>query len=559
MVSIIFATLLISAGQDAQPPKMPAMLVPESPRADRDQPTQSQHQKISGLKDRVLAGVLYFVSWGVLVDLDSLASCGAPGMASMPGELLRALKAKKRQERAVPIRSLCYLARMAQTAARIDPKKDGTQCFRRMLGRLRPSYQKALKAALADADPEIRFMAGISLLVLQPEDDQALRVVVAGLQTMRPQRMELLGPMRLANKEIVACLVRALSHKEGSVRRAAARAVIEIGPSAAAAVPALVKLLKTNEAVVEDYCPWPILSQPTRANLAVEALSIIGPAAAPAVPELIKRLPTANDEERREILICLGRMGRAAKQAAPPLRTMLKAGHPQSSLSLGLSEPHLDIGFGAACTLLRVLPGDDEALAVLRHGLHSPDTNLRFLALQACARTGLREKALVPDVIPALKDRELQESAAEALAQVGPDAVAAVPHLLAILMNEQSNYTWYHPAAVALARIGNAGLPALIKIADRRNCAARGAALYSLCTLDGEAHATLPVLIRALGDCESRLPAILALGKLGSHAQDAGFGLLVVYLLDFVIAKGERYTGELLLPLERWALQEVSQ
>jgi HEAT repeat protein len=204
---------------------------------------------------------------------------------------------------------------------------------------------------------------------------------------------------------------------------------MEIGPAARATVPALVKLLNSKEAIDDEYVPWCSITFRRRVNVAVEALAVMGPSAAPAVPALIEMLQTTEDEERADILVCLSRIGPAARKAAMPARQLLKrqADHPPKRL-LGWPPP-LDIPLAAACTLLRILPADDQALAIIRNSLRAPDKDLRILALESCTRTGLKEKTLVPDIIRALKDEDLQlqEAAANALAEVGPDGKAAIP------------------------------------------------------------------------------------------------------------------------------------
>jgi hypothetical protein len=118
-------------------------------------------------------------------------------------------------------------------------------------------------------------------------------------------------------------------------------------------------------------------------------------------------------------------------------------------------------------------------------------------------------------------------------------------------MNERSNHTENHEAARALVAIGQAGLPALIKVAGQHDCAACSAALFALSSFEEETRRTVPILINALA--YDRFSATVALGKLGNKARQATLALLMIQLLDLL------QTDEELLLLDRWALRQVWQ
>src|SRR5262249_7194227 len=158
-----------------------------------------------------------------------------------------------------------------------------------------------------------------------------------------------------------------------------------------------------------------------------------------------------------------------------------------------------------------------------------------------------KEKSLVEDCIKALKEKDLRETAANALAEVGPDAKDAIPTLLEILLNERSNHSEHNESVRALAAMGKQAVPALAKVALDQDSAARYAAMFALSQLDGEEKVAVPILINALND--DRLIATIALGKLGGKACRAAIALFVFYLMDFL------GTDEELLALERWALR----
>jgi HEAT repeat protein len=531
MVSFIIAILLVTGGQEPQP-------------------KESEPARPDPLAEQVLGGIAYYVSSGILVDLDSLAAVRVPGASALPIEVLRALQGNDQQKRKIALACLGVLAQMAQTG---EGKSDGARRFRLALGRLAASYESSFKSSLKDADAEVRFVAGASLLVLEPNHAGALQAVLAGLRIMDPRYLEMVGRLRLTHEPIVACLAGALGQKDPTCRRAAARALMEIGRPARAAVPALVKLLKSKEAIDKDFVPWMCITVPSRMNLAVEALRVMAADSAPAVPTLTEMLQSCDDHECREILACLASIGPPARAAATPVRKILRERGEGSAPANLLCRSELDIRLGAACTLLRIFPGDKEAFSTIRNGLRTSDKAQRLLTFRACAEIGLREKALVPDLIRGLNDEALKESAACALAQFGSDAKDAIPTLLEILLKERHDQVWANAVAYALARIGKASVPGLIKAALQQEGDPREAALLALGSLEGETHRTMPVLINALVDYEYRSTAAIALGKLGSAARDARALLFVVYLLDLL-----RPEEELLL-MERWALQQVWQ
>jgi HEAT repeat protein len=109
--------------------------------------------------------------------------------------------------------------------------------------------------------------------------------------------------------EAVDALITALSHHDKYVRREAAWALGQIGPDAAAAVPKLIAILKTD---LEDSCEprppklqahqdteviyfHPISDTTLRAN-AAQALAQMGSKAMPAIPVLTAALADPSDK-----------------------------------------------------------------------------------------------------------------------------------------------------------------------------------------------------------------------------------------------------------------------
>ena len=240
MVSIILSTILVTVAE-----------IPQIKNANAE--------KSPPFEEMVFCTVPWFVSFGIVIDLDSLAAARVPGAASFPSEMLQALQSRNERERGAAVESLALLATLAQSCVHFEDKSDGTMRFQEALGRLAPSYKKALIGRLSDPNSKIRHLASATVLVLEPDNQEALNAVVAGLRTMDLDFVRNVGPLRLTNQRIIACLADALRSKDGKVQRAAARAVMEIGPPAKAAIPALVELLKSKEAVEYDFVPGSLL------------------------------------------------------------------------------------------------------------------------------------------------------------------------------------------------------------------------------------------------------------------------------------------------------------
>jgi len=163
---------------------------------------------------------------------------------------------------------------------------------------------------------------------------------------------------------------------EGNVqeRRAAGRALGNIGREAKSAVPALIKALEDKDREVRDW--------------ATRALGCIGSEAQAAVPHLIKTMKSDKSESVRwGAAHALGSIGPAAKEAVP--------------------------------ALIEALKGEDAWLC--------------HFAAQALGGIGPDAKKAVPALVEALNDYEyvIQVAAAQALGDIGPAAKEAfVPLLL---------------------------------------------------------------------------------------------------------------------------------
>jgi HEAT repeat protein len=233
------------------------------------------------------------------------------------------------------------------------------------------------------------------------------------------------------------------------------------------------------------------LREPGFANqyAAMIALMEIGPDGAEAVPELVRLLGSPKPEVKAVAARTLGRIGRAAQPAVPALRALMKEAMPQ-------------IRILAADALSRIDPNVNEALLTLRAEFPRRDDSLLRESDQVKLPDGFKDYAIYLESIPEsiarygeravsilaelLDNTNLDEwsatnlsaqcgayervQAALLLAELGPEATAAVPALTRALKDRDPLIR--EAAASALARIGPAAkeaAPDLITLLEKKN------------------------------------------------------------------------------------------
>ena len=127
----------------------------------------------------------------------------------------------------------------------------------------------------------------------------------------------------------------------------AAKMLGEIGPDASAAVPRLIKMLRSRD--------------PASRAMAAQALSKMGPAAARAVPALTELLDDDEMDVRHRATNALAHLGPAAGSAAIPLAQ--RVGDPSPRVRWSASYAFQELGYAvreAVPTLVKLLDHDDE-------------------------------------------------------------------------------------------------------------------------------------------------------------------------------------------------------
>jgi HEAT repeat protein len=208
--------------------------------------------------------------------------------------------------------------------------------------------------------------------------------------------------------------------------------IVGDGAAAAEDVPALLKALQDEDARVRLE--------------AAEDLGLLGPAAAAAVAALLKLTEQDTDPLVRVAAAkALARIDPKNQTALPLLIAALKdkAGKVRKMAAESLG----DLG-----------PESPPAVAALVKAAKDSDPSVRWAAIDALGQIGPGAEAAVPGLIEALKDAGTRGAAVDALGQMGRKAQTAVPALDLLLKGDEVNLRW--PAAAALVRIGGPGAKA---------------------------------------------------------------------------------------------------
>jgi len=271
-----------------------------------------------------------------------------------------------------------------------------------------------------------------------------------------------------------------LGEKDLGVRWYATYALGRIGPDAAAAIPALERILGNldEHEYVRGGAAW--------------ALGRMGPKAAPAVPLLVRTLSSKHVSVRRNAAQALGNL--AAVQQPLPSGV---SGEGQGARERGVSN------------LLKLLDDEDSQVRVA--------AAVALWKIQPSPRATAALEAMLRGGEPAACQ------AAVALGELGEGAREAVPALVAALGHSDEDTR--RAAAAALGRIGPGAIPALRDVLATADEKAKREAVEALGWIGAGA---LSALVEALGDPSPpvRRSAARALGRLGPVAKDAVPALL---------------------------------
>ncbi|MHC4400701.1 MAG: HEAT repeat domain-containing protein [Planctomycetota bacterium] len=340
----------------------------------------------------------------------------------------------------------------------------------RAIGKLGPRAAdavSALEAALVDADPNVQGAAAEALGAIGPAARSAAPSLWKALKSagytddyvpvwyLAGCALGQLGPT------IVPDAIAALDDKHSQVCLGACAALHECGPTAKAAVPALIRLLEkdvrgTRQGAMYAFMGIGPEAEPavplliktlTHDNLhaqywACRALGQIGPASRPAVPGLIDRLTRATAAVRHNAAAALGDIGPAVGEEG--VRALEKALEDRS-------QPTRE---DAAIALGKLGPFAASAAPALEKAVVNDTISPRIPAARALWQVTGKTEVAVDALIEDLHDFNLGDEAAEVLVEIGPAAKRAVPALVELLESGDAFQRLF--AAQALGGLGPA-------------------------------------------------------------------------------------------------------
>lgn len=436
---------------------------------------------------------------------DELADSG-PQAAAAVGPLIASLSSPDEDFRIRVVRALTAIQsdRPATSAALAKLLADKSPAVRAHaaygLGRIGTADEATLQqitSLLTDPSPDVRRASIGAMRRLSPKPNAMIPLVVKVLEDAEPSVvLPALHSLAEAGKDVVPALIEAM--RKPKARYWSCLVLAEIGPEAAAAVPALTEALKDED--------------PGCRLQAAVALGEIGPAAKAAVPALIAALEEKERSVNYGAAFALGRIGDPQAAAA-----LAKAGE--------IDDPFLKMVSTWASAKINPQDAAQAAAAVkvLVAGLASEQGFIRQAAARGLFELNAPPDVVRPELLAALQgaDPKVVRHLVDAFALLG---AKAVPRAIVALQSEHEEIR--NAAVRVLGRIGPAAkeaVPELAKILAEKHSELRREAAYALAQIGPDSASAVPALLKAAGDQdrETVLAATYALGKIGQPAASA--------------------------------------
>lgn len=398
---------------------------------------------------------------------------------------------------------------------------------------------------------------------------------------VRAHAAETLGSIGEAAKPAARALAGLVRDDEEIVRREAIEALQSIQPGPRVMLPILSDLLADPNPVVRSRIMAaladrgadamrllvPALDNEETAYFACLVISEIGPGAKEAVPALLKLLDSENQGLQREAIMALAAIGPAAEPAVdklsafadcavnevPAIYALGSIGKVPGDVKTKLVEKaegdDAVVKTVSAWALAKLHPGDKRfarrAVKLLVAALESEDPNARVAAAKALETLNADPEIVRPIMLEALEkaDEETTVAMLDAMVTLGPQIV---PQLVAALKHEKAR----HFVCYVLGELGPDAAPATEALAGLladANEKTQAEAAFALAEIGPDASAAVPSLQKALeSEGPVRFAAAYALGRIGTKAIEAKPALLAQL-------KGE----ESMALVSAWALARI--
>ena len=258
-------------------------------------------------------------------------------------------------------------------------------------------------AGLQSESPTVQAAAARALAESDLRSDSTADALIAALENAPPHvATQAVHALAVQGSKAVPDVARGLENEK--LRLYSIRVLKMMGPDAAEAVPALVKVLESSD-------------DPAVRREVQFALAAIGPAAGTAVPELVKSLSAENEAVRYSAIYALGSL---REQGRPAYNELLN--------NLSSEDEFLQIA--SVWAMARIDPGQPEVaetgVPILVKAMQSDREMMRIEAASTLGELGEAAKAGLPALKQALndKDQRVQEAAKKAIARIEEGAPA---------------------------------------------------------------------------------------------------------------------------------------
>jgi len=359
-----------------------------------------------------------------------------------------------------------------------------------------------------------------------------------------------------AAKPSVEALVEATANEDATVRREAIAKLVALKPGPDVTIPLFTKLLKDADPAVRlrvmnaiaDAGPAAVpglieaLKNEKSAYWACLVLRELGPEAADAAPALVALVENGQGEIRREALLSLAAMPKAAEKQMPVITKCLA--DPQLEIAAIYTLGRIGtvpaeaterlranargeglLSLLSVWALARSNPSDKDlnqaAIKRLAAGLNSKYPLVRAMASQGLvslkAPPQLLKEALKSDL--SMADEPVVRNALNVLASMGPEGIELLTEAL-------QHPGVQHDAILIIGDLGPKGAPAteaLAKLVDGDNLRVANQAIVTLGKIGPAAKSAVPQLTKSLKEGQGSIVhnSALALGRIGEDAQAA--------------------------------------
>lgn len=314
---------------------------------------------------------------------------------------------------------------------------------------VRPGESIEVTSAWPAAETELR------TLVVDRDAGGALMKALSHTEpSVRKAAVLALGKTKSVASEVVSALVRALHDPDENVQAAAASALGLIGPAASEAIPALVAALHHTGGAVRTSAAS-ALGKLHATDALVKALGHIEPSVREAAASALGDVRPAASEVVSALAAALGdSYGTVREAAASALVNIGPSAVP--TLAQALGAPGAAVGENAASCLGLIGPAADEAIPSLVAALHGTGGSVRKSAVWALGKLRANDA-----LVTALDHSEpsVREAAVSALGNIRPAGAKALAALAAALRDPDG--TVREAAALTLAKTGSAGISQL--------------------------------------------------------------------------------------------------